>query len=454
MIPELDPMITGPVGAWIATYLVHGVLLFAVAWLVSLAVRSAGVREQLWRAALVGPLVTASVQVGAGVSPLGGTFRLPGAEPAVEAAEPGPARTVVTVLPAVYAAAAPTPGPAAPPEPEPEPLRDAGLHRAATLLLALGIASLTLRALLEALRMRQLRDTTPLDDAAFTRDLEDLRRRAGVRRRVRLERSARGVSPYATGVLRPRIVVPDSIVGDLDGRARRAMLAHELGHVARLDPAWSAAARTIASLFCFQPLNWIVANRIDESAEFACDEFAVRLTRDEVGLARCLTTIAEQILGGGAARALPACPMAHKDSKLGERVKRILGASHEAPRRRVALRLGALALVASTAAAAPTIAGAEADPGADALDVVLEDVTAGAEAPLGLAEVFAAYAMTAREIRVEAEALSVEASDRPEVAQHLRRLQQRAARIEAMAMNAALLLQSRSGAGTPAPRSR
>lgn len=437
MIPELDPMITGPVGAWIATYLVHGGLLFAVAWLVSLAVRSAGVREQLWRAALVGPLVTASVQVGAGVSPLGGTFRLPGAEAAVDAAEPEPARTIVAVVPASHASAAPAPGPPAPPEPESEPVRDAGLHRAATLLLALGIASLTLRALLEALRMRQLRDTAPLEDAAFTRDLEDLRRRAGIRRRVRLERSARGVSPYATGLLRPRIVVPDSIVGDLDHRARRAMLAHELGHIARLDPAWSAAARTIASLFCFQPLNWIVANRIDESAEFACDEFAVRLTRDEVGLARCLTTIAEQILGAGASRALPACPMAHKDSKLGERVKRILGASHEAPRRRVATRLGALALVASTAAAAPTIAGSATEPDAGSVDFVLEDVTAGTPSSLDLAGVFAGLALTAREMRVEA---------RDDVGT--------VPGLEAMAESLARSLRARRASGAPLPRSR
>lgn len=449
---ELDPMITGPVGAWIATYLVHGAILFTAAWLVSLAVRSASVREQLWRAALVGPLVTASVQVGAGLSPLGGTFRLPGIE-AIEAAEPEPAPRVVSVIPATFAVAAAT-GPVAPPEPE--PLRDVGLHRAATLLLALGIASLTLRALVEALRMRQLRDRAPLDDPAFTRDLEDLRARAGLRRRVRLERSARGVSPYATGVLRPRIVVPDSIVAGLDRRARRAMLAHELGHVARLDPAWSAAARTIASLFCFQPLNWIIANRIDESAEFACDEFAVRLTRDEVGLARCLTTIAEKIVGVAERGAIPACPMANKDSKLGERVKRILGASHEAPRRRLTVRLGALALVASTAAAAPTIAGAGAELDAAPAELVLSEIRAEPGAPADLVDVFQALAAHARMVRVETASLARDAADRPDVVARLNALEKRAGRLEGMALSVAQSLQLRrpNAPGAPPPRSR
>ncbi|MEM6572534.1 MAG: hypothetical protein AAF957_29235, partial [Planctomycetota bacterium] len=70
----LDPEIAAQVGAWLATYLAHGVAMFVAAWLGARLVRSARVREQLWRAALFGPLVTASLQLGAGIAPLGGRW--------------------------------------------------------------------------------------------------------------------------------------------------------------------------------------------------------------------------------------------------------------------------------------------------------------------------------------------------------------------------------------------
>ena len=49
---------------WLGTYLVHSTVLFALAWCVDRLriLRSPALREQLWRAALVGALVTASLQ--------------------------------------------------------------------------------------------------------------------------------------------------------------------------------------------------------------------------------------------------------------------------------------------------------------------------------------------------------------------------------------------------------
>ncbi|MEL6716866.1 MAG: M56 family metallopeptidase, partial [Planctomycetota bacterium] len=256
-------------------------------------------REQLWRAALIGPLVTASLQIGAGVDPLAGTWRMPTAEAEAEVAAAAPVPAQATDLrrsvrarvsteerslrrrPARTAAAPAVPAPS-----EPEP-KGSGLDLAASLLLAAGIASLTWCALVEAARVARLGRRSPLEDPALRAEFERLKDRAGIRRRVRLERTARGLSPYATGVLFPRVVVPDPVRAGLDPRARRAMLAHELGHVARFDAAWSAVARTLGALLFFQPLNQLVLARLDENAEFACDAFAVRLTGDEVGLANC-----------------------------------------------------------------------------------------------------------------------------------------------------------------------
>ncbi|HEX2251747.1 MAG TPA: hypothetical protein VHQ65_00595, partial [Thermoanaerobaculia bacterium] len=74
-----------PATAWMLTYLLHSTLLLGAAWLVSrrLAGRSLALEETLWRTALVGALITASLQAGLGWRPVTGAWTL-AAVPAVE----------------------------------------------------------------------------------------------------------------------------------------------------------------------------------------------------------------------------------------------------------------------------------------------------------------------------------------------------------------------------------
>ncbi len=60
--------------AWLLTYLLHSTLLLGLAWLVSkpLARWSVAAEEAVWKIALVGALVTASLQVAAGWEPAAG----------------------------------------------------------------------------------------------------------------------------------------------------------------------------------------------------------------------------------------------------------------------------------------------------------------------------------------------------------------------------------------------
>src|SRR5690348_12122003 len=63
--------------AWLLTYLVHSTLLLLVAWLVTSRTRVSDVaRDIIWKCALVGGLVTASVQLSVAREPLGGQLDL------------------------------------------------------------------------------------------------------------------------------------------------------------------------------------------------------------------------------------------------------------------------------------------------------------------------------------------------------------------------------------------
>ncbi len=67
-----------PVLAWLATYGVHSTLLLgSVALVTGLFVKRDAWRDTLWKAALLGGLVTATLQLALGTRPLVGRWELP-----------------------------------------------------------------------------------------------------------------------------------------------------------------------------------------------------------------------------------------------------------------------------------------------------------------------------------------------------------------------------------------
>src|SRR5690606_37751097 len=79
--------------AWLATYFVHSTLLLLTAWVAARFLdRRPRFREMLWKTALCGGIVTASLQIGLGVIPLGGQVDLAPSlsEPVITAARAVP----------------------------------------------------------------------------------------------------------------------------------------------------------------------------------------------------------------------------------------------------------------------------------------------------------------------------------------------------------------------------
>jgi HEAT repeat protein len=150
--------------------------------------------------------------------------------------------------------------------------------------------------------------------------LRQLAEEAGIARPIRLTVSARLSSPVALGG--SEIAVPEAVLTELDPEQQRGMLAHELAHLERRDPAWLIAAALAERIGFFQPLNRLARRRIQESAEYLCDEWAVRQTGSGVVLAKCLAKVAEWI--DAAPTAIPVAGMAEERSHLMARVRRLL----------------------------------------------------------------------------------------------------------------------------------
>ncbi len=329
--------------AWLGTYLVHSTVLLGVAWLATRLVVSARAREVLWRAALFGGLATATVQVGWQMRPALGRLGME----AVRQTEGAPFEARSSALPGVEAPSALQAAPVR----QQRDLRGVGalaLGLGVTfgaLSIALGVATLNRR------RRLQVRVT----DGHAVDVFRSLALASPRLARTELWQCPRAESPYATGVLRPRVVVPERALRELDSAELRALFAHELAHLERRDPLWLGATRALQLCLPLQPLNALARRRLNDCAELLCDERALGRTGDRLALAQSLAKVASWLIREDH---LPdaACAMASRRSLLGLRVERILDEEQPAPRVGAsAARAAALVGLVGTALAAPAV---------------------------------------------------------------------------------------------------
>jgi beta-lactamase regulating signal transducer with metallopeptidase domain/thiol-disulfide isomerase/thioredoxin len=165
------------------------------------------------------------------------------------------------------------------------------LHISGAMVAACGI----LRSLL-ALR-RTLHRTTEVPDGELQRRFVRLSEQLGLRRLPRLLLSHEPCGPAAFGVLRPVVVLPETVAW-LDASALDAILAHELAHHRRHDLwiNWVQLALTV--VWWFNPVLWVLNRQIRKVREDCCDDLL--LTRNlTTGQAYCdtLLSAASQLTG-------------------------------------------------------------------------------------------------------------------------------------------------------------
>ena len=85
-------------------------------------------------------------------------------------------------------------------------------------------------------------------------------------------------SPAVYGIIKPRIVIPESFKGKDLGY----IIRHEKTHIKRLDNLWRILGFITASVHWFNPLSWVFLKAFLNDLELACDEMALAgLEKDE-----------------------------------------------------------------------------------------------------------------------------------------------------------------------------
>ena len=314
--------------AWLMTYFLHSSILIGTAALLSRALddRWLPLKESLWRVAVFGGLVTATLQVGLAVQPLGGSWNL--------GAEIGTTGVVTASAIDASAAAASATTPVSP-STSPSWIF-AALRRGESLATGawlLGAVVLTLVLLTAFLRLEnQLRDRRRLEDGPLFGMLSGLLQRSEVRSGVALTSSPRTAVPLAKGWWRREICLPERVTTQLKAEQQETILAHELAHLERHDPLWLFLLRLLESVMFFQPCNRLARRQLQEIAEYRCDDWAVEKTGRPLTMARCLANVAEWSLRKQGS--LPAPALASNNSSLKRRVSRLLDRGYPLPHRR------------------------------------------------------------------------------------------------------------------------
>ena len=255
---------------------VRVVILLGLAWLTAtmLRRRSASVRASVWTAALAAVLLLPIASV---VTPPLTVRILPAPEPPPAAnitastseAPPVPVNVVGTAP--THAANVVETAPATPPT---DATRVSGNAIAAGFL-GLVTVLLLIRTAAGHRRMRLIARRAVDADGAWIALADDVRRDLGLRRPIPVRVTDETNVPAVAGLFRPVLLLPIE-TGDWPLDARRAVVLHELAHVARRDAMGQLIGQIACAFYWFVPLAWYGARRAAAFRERASDDVVIQ----------------------------------------------------------------------------------------------------------------------------------------------------------------------------------
>lgn len=141
---------------------------------------------------------------------------------------------------------------------------------------------------------------------------------------VRLSRSERSLIPVA---LRGREICVSNEFQHLALEEQKSVMLHEYAHVERRDPEWLDASRVVAMVFWWQPLNRVIVRLLERDTELAADHVALASGAS----ARALVSALSHFAGLLDASPASGAALLRDESPLLERARLILSESGGRP---------------------------------------------------------------------------------------------------------------------------
>lgn len=225
-----------------------------------------------------------------------------------------------------------------------------------------GAVAMLIHLAMQSWRVRRLaRESTAVQGSDWQRLLSECVGRMGVHGPVRLLRSRARSMPMTFGIRDPAILIP-AIADTWSDDRRRAVLLHELAHVARYDCLTQTLAFAACAMYWFHPAAWWVARRLRIERELACDDRVIAAGTQAREYAGHLLEIA---FAFGRHRAPALAVSMARPRQLESRLLAVLDAARNRSipplRVRVAIAAIAAALLLPLATATTTVVAANSD---------------------------------------------------------------------------------------------
>lgn len=202
---------------------------------------------------------------------------------------------------------------------------------------------------------RILRTASPADEHLLAM-VQSLSQRLGLAQAPETAFVHARISPMIWCGRRPRLLLPRELWESLDEHARRAVLVHELAHLARKDHLLCWVEIGFGTLFWWHPVVWWVRRKVRDEADASCDAWvAALLPTDRRCYAEALLATKSFVRSPRLASGLSLCILNDRTKVLSRRITMVM-TQHQAPRPSTLGTLSALALLGLSAFVMPGLA--------------------------------------------------------------------------------------------------
>ncbi|UMZ74578.1 M56 family metallopeptidase [Natranaerofaba carboxydovora] len=96
---------------------------------------------------------------------------------------------------------------------------------------------------------------------------------------------------FTSGVFKPEIYISESLLGLLDEKELKGVIAHELSHIKLKDTTWDVVMTVVSYMLFFSPFSLLAKKMYMKEREEACDVLASLYTKEPLSLGRGLLKV-------------------------------------------------------------------------------------------------------------------------------------------------------------------
>ena len=123
-----------------------------------------------------------------------------------------------------------------------------------------------------------------------------IQNRLNVRREIDVKISEAVSSPFVCGLLKPAIILPQTLAQNLSPDEMSALLSHEIAHLRQHDLFWCVAWRWMKAVCWFHPLVWNIPAAHNLACEQEADRVAAGQLAEQDSYSRMLARLALRVL--------------------------------------------------------------------------------------------------------------------------------------------------------------